>query len=652
MIVKKVPRKQRRAANGAVRAHAAKLVKYIVDAREEDARALAEFEHDTYAHDLGHYAMGQAEKVVATLSKNFRRDDFGEQLIEMDELLAQVGSDMDLVDHWVLSWDGHDSPTVSEMFDAFDILERCLGVENCPSVTAIHGNTDNPHGHRAVLRIDPETGETNARPHNGWDIDAAHRALAVIAERYPEWQVTPDRLYDVSAGRLIHRKSSADVGKADDPGSWVPLRRTGILHTSTPSKNLLAKIDHQSLLYEEDTGFKSRKRVAIEEAVPVLLAAKDWTDAHAHLAKVGIGLEMAMNKSGANLVINGKTVKASISDSTSLAKLEKRWGAFQPPAAHVEITSFAPRLMFPADADRARYFAEKHAFTADLTQMIAEVRSADQDHEPSAPSATCDPSKLMRVAFPTYDEWLSGSTAPDPASVLTKAARVAGFAVDGASPPELRDVAGYEPRVTTNGVAYYKIGDLYSRPALFYAGGRIYVNDNEDASILAALRILAEQFPDCPLKPFGPPDFIAKVEKIAAAEGIPIEMPPLYEATAAQPKAPPVGSGPGGSAPLPDKAAPDPITPSKSVASPRTPAVPHDARTSGSAAAPPNPDGANQPNKVEVTDDHETNVSGEAARKGDVTPSNGREKIRQQPDPQQEAAKAAAAARAAQWGRR
>ncbi len=182
MIVKKVPRKQKRPTNAAVRTHAYKLITYIVDARAEDARALAWFEDDNYARDLGHYAAGP-EKVIATRAKNFRSDDFDEQLEQMDELLAEAGSDKDLLDHWVLSWDDTDNPTVAEMFDAFDIFDHCLGIEHCLSHTGLHGNTRNPHGHESVLRINPNTAETIARTHDGWDIDAAHRALAVIADR-------------------------------------------------------------------------------------------------------------------------------------------------------------------------------------------------------------------------------------------------------------------------------------------------------------------------------------------------------------------------------------------------------------------------------------------------------------------------------------
>lgn len=524
MIVKKVGRKHKRATNVAVRAHAAKLGKYIVNARAEDRQALGQFEDDRYAHDLGHYTTGQ-EKVLATRAKNFRSDHIAEQLAELDELIAGVGSDEDIVEHWVLSWHGSDNPTVAEMFDAFDILERCLQHEPRPSITAIHGNTDNPHGHVAVLRIDPLTGKTIAKPHNGWDIEAAHRALALIADRYPNWKVTPHRSYAVINGRMIHRTTKADVGDASNPGSWVPLMHIGSPSTITSIKKLLAKIDHHSLTYEEDTGFKSRKRVAIEEAVPVLLAANSWFDAHSELAKLGIGLELAKNKSGANILIDGKNVKASISDRTSLAKLEKRWGLFQPRPDRVLIAASSDRLMFPADAERVRYYEAKRSYTSQIAQVITDVRSAEEGYKSSVPSATCDPSKIMRLSFPTFSDWLAGGEIPEPTSALAASSTVKGFEVAGALSTKPSFIEGYEARLTARGVGYYKNGDLYSCPALFDVGRRIYVNDETDASIRTALLMMAERSRGRPLKPFGPAEFIARVERIAKAEKIAIDTP-------------------------------------------------------------------------------------------------------------------------------
>jgi len=582
MIVKKVHRKQRRGKNSISRAYAAKVVKYIVAAREEDARALKQFEQDSHGRDLTEYVTAP-EKVIATRAKNFRSDSLYDQLDQMDELITEVGTDQDLVDHWVLSWSESDSPTIEEMFEAFDILEHSLGAERCPSIRGLHGNTNNRHGHAAVLRIDVDTGETISRPHDGWDIDAAHRALALIAERFPHWAATPNHLYDVRGDRLIHCTTEMDVGEAHNPTTWVPLVRAQKPAQSAGEKLL----DPQSNLYEEDTGFKSRKRVAVEEAVPILRAAKNWPDAHSQLAHLGIGLEIAKNKSGANLVIDGKNVKASISDSTSLQKLERRWGAFQPKAAGVHIANVCDRPMYPKDPQRMLYFAAKRAFRDTLAQMIGEIRSSEEGYKSSVPSVTCDPFKMTRPSFPTYEAWSANEAIPDPTSVLARTAPVCGFFVHLPSPSMPNQVAGFEARVTKKGVAYSRISDPYARPAMFDTGRRIYVNDDENASIVAALRIMAARYPDHPLQPFGPTEFLSRVAKIAAAEGISVEMPLARKALG------------------------------KEV------------------------DGDQNKNHFPKPDQTSSPINTPAAVKAQ----------RKQPDPQQEAAKAAAAARAPQWGR-
>lgn len=648
MIVKKVPRKYKRPSSASVRAHAVKLGKYIVDAREEDARALARFEKDDYARELGHYLTSHPEKVLATRSPNFRSKGIDQQLAEMDSLIAGLGSEDDVLDHWVLSGVASDSATSDEMFDAFGILKRCLGLSHCPSIEAAHGNTKNPHIHGAILRIDPDTGNKINRPFNGWDIDAGHRALAVISKKYPNWKVTPLRLYEVQNDRMIHRDSGTDVGQADDPSSWVPLIRIKDPAEETSKNKLLARIDHQSRMYEDDTGFQSRTRVAIEEAIPALLVAKDWADAHLQLARLGIGLEMAKNKSGANLSIDGKNVKASTSDRTSLKKLEYLWGNFEPRSDDVTIASYVQRPMFPGDPDRARYFAAKRAFLGALKEMVQDVRSAEKDYDSSIPSKMCDPSKLMRSSFPTYEDWRDGTAAPDPASVLSGSFRIHGIASPTRSSPAPVDLHGYRARKTSKGVAYYRVDDLYSRPALFDVGRRIFINDEEDASVLTALRVMAERSPGLPLRPFGPPDFIAKVAKIAADAGIPIETSPPK-------RAPEAGALAGRNSPgVFERPA---SRPKISVEGPTTPSVPAAVRPgeniSGVSQSPaPALENTREPGETESGGVGDKNLSNEVIRnERPAEPLAMQQEAARRPDPQLEAAKAAAAAQAAQRGR-
>ena len=233
-------------------------------------------------------------------------------------------------------------------------------------------------------------------------------------------------------------------------------------------------------------------------------------------------MELANNKSGANVVIDEIKVKASISDSTSLQKLEVQWGPFQPRTGDIQVAVFTNRLMHPSDPERGIYHSAKRAFTASLTEMLGEVHQAERRYNSSAPYRDCDPVKLMRSSFPSFEDWKAGSAIPDFTGIFSGASRACGFAVNEPSRPRLQQFAGYEACPTGNGIAYRKVRDLYNRPAVFDAGKRVYVNDASDDSIIVALRLMSERYPDLLLQPFGPPDFLARVEKLAHDEGIPL----------------------------------------------------------------------------------------------------------------------------------
>jgi hypothetical protein len=153
--------------------------------------------------------------------------------------------------------------------------------------------------------------------------------------------------------------------------------------------------------------------------------------------------------------------------------------------------------------------------------MIAEVRSSEAGYKTSVPSHSCDPAKLLNASF---DDWTAGSMAPDPAAILAGAGQIRGFAGDPLTMIEQREIDGYQSRQLERGVAYYKVGDTYSRPALFDTGRRIYINDDDRASIVTALRLMSERSGGRPVKPFGPPEFLAQVQRIADAEGIAVEI--------------------------------------------------------------------------------------------------------------------------------
>lgn len=518
MIVKKVSRKWAHRLSGrASCARATALARYIVDASPENTRALNEHEESKYAHALGIYAAA-GERILGIAVNNLPSGSLADKLAEVAALVSSASSGDDVVDHWVLSWDENDQPSIAEQEDAFRIFNRCMGFEKCPSVAGFHGDTANLHGHEMVLRIDAETGLPIVRPQGGWDIDAAHKAIAVIEAKYPQWRRSPERLYEVQDGRLIHRPAQADVGDPDDPESWqAPPSRT---RSSVPNR-LLKKIDRASLELENDTGFHSRKRVAVTEVVPILLAANSWAEAHIRLAAIGVGLAVSKNNNGITFEIDEKSVKGSIHDKTALAPLTKRWGKFVAREPEVNIARFEPRAMYPNDGNRSRYYSERRAFSAAVAHVTAEVRASDEGYKATLPSALYDPTNISRQRAPCFDEWMNGVPFPSIESIFAASPGLAGFT----NLPVIDNVwehPGFKSEMRDKGVAYLRLDQQYARPAVFDAGKRIYVNDDGDASILLALRLAAARSGGKAVNPFGPPEFLARVAIIARSESIAI----------------------------------------------------------------------------------------------------------------------------------
>lgn len=520
MIFHKFSRRSKSVTKRALLAHASRLVRYVVDARPDDARKLASQMNDNYAVDLFRYPGAGAEKVLAVRARNFTSDDTEAQLLELHDLVAEQPAGADLVEHLLLSWDSRDAPSPTQVFTAFDILLEMLGYGNCPVVIGLHRDTGNLHGHAALIRIDAMTGDVVPRAFDGWDIDAGHRAVAVIEDRFPDWHVSPGRTYEVRNERLIHCKSNSDLGTASEPSSWRRAEKSGSNEAKPLSSGIEAKIDFPSRQYEEDTGWKSRTRVALEEAVPILLSAVSWPEAHSRLAIIGIEFKRAKNGTGANFEMGGVKVKASIHDSTSLPALVKRLGAFEPNSVDEPIIPYVPRCLHGNDPKRAEYHAAKRTYADSIRSLIADIRSAETGYRSSVPSRSMDPMSITRSSFPSIDDWLAGAAPSDPASAFGGATGHSGLAAIERMSPSPGSIPGFEAKPMERGIGYRRIGDEYSRPALFDVGNRIYVNDDSDASIRAALVLMSSRLNGKPVSPFGDPDFIKRAKAIAKAEGI------------------------------------------------------------------------------------------------------------------------------------
>ena len=237
------------------------------------------------------------EKVAHAGSRNFLTSTHNGQKMEMIALAEESVHSKMPVQHWIFSWQEGEQPTREQVDEAVDIFLSHMGLTGHQTVYALHYDTDNYHLHIAVNRMNEETGKV-VQPHKGFDIDAAHRILALI-EHGQGWKPQEKARYVVlENGELARRKSGREI-----------------------------KPRQAALDVEHATGEKSAQRIAQERGHDIIRDADSWEDMHRKLAEAGLRFEK--KGSGAVIFVGDIAVKASSVDRAfSMKKLCRKWGEF------------------------------------------------------------------------------------------------------------------------------------------------------------------------------------------------------------------------------------------------------------------------------------------------------------------------------------
>lgn len=526
MIARKIKRKSRRQrTDGSALAYIATLSRYVVRADIADLQKIEQETDDPYIRALTAYVIksGRAEEVLASGTINLLATTFEGQQAELMAIMHMSQDCDDVTDHWVLSWQADEEPTEEEVEEAIAIFLRCQGLEKCPVIWGYHRDTDNPHVHLAILRIDPVTGK-RVTAGQGWDIDAGHRAKAVIEDRFPHWHREEGSLYRVENGMLVYLRTNDTVGRADDPKTWSSSKSKKDKNTPEgPARPI--KLDEQSRAYEQRTGLKSRKRIALEIAAPIALSSTSWDECHRRLAAEGIALRKT-NVRGAEFIIDGKPVKASINRETSFAKLKDRYGSDFDASVH-EVQPSPPREMWSGDEKRQDYYRQKRAHDLLRDRLVSAVRQAG-GHRPSThPERLALNVAIDETTFPSFEEWCIGARAKDPGDVIDSVLGAGLFSSEvtaGAKPnatPTATSIQGFKATKLKDRVLYHRQGDPPGKPSFIDLGDRVLVrscNDREAAK--AALLLFVKNNPGCTVAVSGSKAFKRLSLEIAIEEGV------------------------------------------------------------------------------------------------------------------------------------
>jgi hypothetical protein len=316
MILKKIPIDQDRAGRKSKATNISDLTEYVAVPDNAARLGRSRYHTDDNGVILGDQDE-QPEKLLYLTTRGFNTTTFKGQQAEMVALAMECTKSKYPIQHWVASWHEGEQPMPEQVEELLDVFLEQLGLEKHQVIAALHQDTDNIHLHIAINKVSPETYKV-VKPARGWDIEAAHRAVAIIEHRQG-WRREPNGRYTVLEDGTVAR-----VGKLDNaPG--VPTRAADM---------------------ENRTGQKSAARIVIEEAGELIRAASSWAELHERLAERGMRYVRAGG--GAKLYVDDQPVKASTAGHwCSLSKLTKRFGAFEPAASAVVAVKRKPEPARP-----------------------------------------------------------------------------------------------------------------------------------------------------------------------------------------------------------------------------------------------------------------------------------------------------------------
>lgn len=239
------------------------------------------------------------EKTLWSGARNFFAKTPAGRKAEMVSLASESVQSKMPVAHWMLSWQESEQPSQEQLEEAVDVFLERMGLEGHQVVYALHGNTANPHLHIAVNRTHPDTHKV-IQPHRGFDIEEAHRIVALLQHRQG-WASENNPRYVVNdQGEIVRSPRKVKVTPGDRAGN-----------------------------FESATGEKSAQRIALERGPGIIKSAASWAELHRNMAKAGLRFEK--KGSGGVVFVGDITAKASSIDrSFGLGKLCKRLGDFEP----------------------------------------------------------------------------------------------------------------------------------------------------------------------------------------------------------------------------------------------------------------------------------------------------------------------------------
>lgn len=593
MIGKKIPVDPKKAAGRSKANNIGDLTDYIVDPK----------------------STGSDEKVLYAGARGFITNTHRGRQAEMIALAMEAVRSAAPVTHWVLSWREGEIPTSEQVEEAVSIFLNEQGLSEHQAIYALHQDTDNIHLHLAVNRVHPDELKM-VKANGGFDREATSRAVARI-EHVQGWRSEKNARYQVLQNGMLARTQT--VGDAiPDPG-WSAVqalqkkhigerkqlyvnqigkatveqkaeRKTlgdrqkiehvalrGMLPPSRASDDAAPSISTKARDGENRTGEKSAERTAVDVAGPILRASTSWEQLHRELAAVGCRFEK--KGSGAVVFVGDVPVKAAKAcRKSSMGKLEKRLGAYEPAPAGLEREQRQPE---PVKADTPRWDEYQSAKRQHEDQRKREQTAIKERHEAewqdvrdrhrarreellsgdwrgkgAAKNALSSVAKFEQAGdeaelkerhrrekdllkkrlphFPKIEDWYLAQSRPDLAQQWRYRNNTESMlfgAGDDSPLPRARDIRSFTAQIQ-GGYVLYQRADA-AAPAFVDMGKRIDIASWHDRdATLAALQLAAKKWGTITVS--GCPAYQQMIAELAAEHGFKITNPELQETIAAE----------------------------------------------------------------------------------------------------------------------
>lgn len=483
------------------------------------------------------------EKCVHAGAKCFLTDTPQSQKAEMLALSQEAVRSQDTVNHYVISWQAGEHPSHQQIDGAVKIFLHELRLNGHQTVYALHADTDNLHLHLVINRVHPDSLKV-IKPNKGFDIEAAHKAIARI-EHAQGWRREQQGRYQVLDNGELGREH-IDTEKQRQPDQ--------------------AKRDR-----ENRTGEKSAQRIAIEEGAAIIKRATDWQMLHRRLAEKGMRYQK--KGSGAMLFVGGVAIKpSSVDRAASLPHLQKRLGTYEPPDTPPQVIRREPEPMqagqpgwetyitgrkahYSAKNLAAQELRKRHETTrkqlatqqktqceavlkgdwkgrGDLLNAMRSVLAAEQAAEKSGMKERHQQERQQLRGqyppFPDFEHWLRQQQRPDLAEAWRHRSRAPQqINGDTAEPPKPRDIRAYTPSIDGQHVHYRRKNEGQDGIASFVDKGReIDIHDwRNKGCVLAALQLSSQKWGSFQVN--GNDEYKTLCAELAAEHGFKISNPEL-----------------------------------------------------------------------------------------------------------------------------